>query len=149
MGREARLDDLLDLVDPSLLEEVRSLGDAGSLDLVEFINFHGLGHVGVEHVLHGNLIAFLADFLLCTDHFVLDLKSLTAVLRELLGEVVRRDGDHAEVRGGLLSGSLGELKLTGDQVSSLSAQVLVEDDLVHSLGEVDVDLVQEGGGVGG
>jgi hypothetical protein len=141
VGTEARLDDLLDLVDPSFLEEVTCLGDATGLNLVELIHLHRLGDVGVEDILHGNFIAFLADVLLGTDHFILDLKCLAAVLRELLGEVVRGDGDHAEVRGGLLGSSLGELQLTGDEVVSFSAKMLVKDDLVHGLGEVDVDLV--------
>ena len=149
MSREARLDDLFDLVNPSLLEEVARLGDARGLDLVKFIHLHGFGHVRVEYVLHGNFITFLADFLLSTDHFVLDLKCLAAVLRELLREVVRRDSDHAEVRGGLLGGGLRYLELTSDQVVSLSAQMLVEDDFVHSLSEVDVDFVKKGGCIRG
>jgi hypothetical protein len=71
LASEARLDNLLDLVDPCLLEEVRGLRDARSLDLVELINLHGLSDVGVEYVLHSNFIALLADLLLGTNHFVL------------------------------------------------------------------------------
>jgi hypothetical protein len=67
----------------------------------------------------------------------------------LLGEVVGRDGDHAEVRSFLLFGSLRKRELTSDQVVSTCAQVLVKNDFVHSLGEVDVDLVEEGSGVRG
>ena len=40
-----------------------------------------------------------------------------------------------------------ENERTGDKVWSIGLQVLVEDDLVHGLGELKVDLAQEGGGI--
>jgi len=77
------------------------------------------------------------------------LECLAAIFGELLREVVRGNGDHAEVRSELLSGGLRELELTSDEVVALGAEMLVEDDLVHGFGEVNVDLVEESGGVGG
>lgn len=88
--------------------------------------------------------------MLGTDDLILDLQSLEAVLGEGLGEGVLGDGDadHTQV-GGLLLGGLGrQVELTSDQVGALLVEMLVEDDVVHRLGEVSVDLVEEGCGVG-
>ena len=144
---EAGLDDLLDFVDPGLFEEVGGLRDGRSLDLVELVNFHSLGHVGVEHVFNCHFVALFADLLLSLDDFVFDLEGAAAVLAELFGEVVGRDRDHSEERGGFSLWLLGEVELSGDQVGSLGRQMLVEDDLVHGLRKVDVDFVEESGSV--
>jgi hypothetical protein len=140
---EASLDDLLDLVDPSLFQEVGGLRDRTSLDLVELVDLHSLGDVRVENILCCNLVTLLADLLLSSDDLILDLEGLAAEFRELLGEVVWWDRDHTKERSHLF-GYLGrEVQLTGDQVGTLGIQVFVEDDLVHCLCEVDVHLIQE------
>ena len=143
------LDDLLDLGDPSLLEIVGALRNGGCLDLVEVVNGHRVVDVGVEHITLGDIVALLADLLLGADDLILDLEGLERVLREGFGERVagRRDRDHSHVRGLSLLLGRGQHELTGDKVGALLVQMLVEDDVVHGLGEVGVDLVEQGGGV--
>lgn len=48
---EVLLSGVLKLVKPGLLKVVAGLGGARGLDLLELINFHGLGDVGVVDVL--------------------------------------------------------------------------------------------------
>lgn len=105
LSSEARLDDLLDLVDPGLLEEVAGLRDARGLNLVEFVYLHRLGDVGVVHILHSHFIALLTDLLLSANDLIFDLEGLAAVLGEGFWEVVRGDGDHAVVGSILRLGS--------------------------------------------
>ena len=96
---EVCLDDFLKLIQPRLLQVVASLGDARCLDLLELVNFHRFGDIWVEDVLLGYIIALLSDLLLGTDDFVFNLKGSETELAELFREVVRRDLNHAEVRG--------------------------------------------------
>lgn len=59
-----------------------------------------------------------------------------------------RDADHTEVGRQLLRLGRGQAQLTSDQVLAALVQVLVEDDVVHGLRKVGVDLVQQCGCVG-
>ena len=144
------LDDFLDLGDPGLLQVVALLRDSRGLNLIELINGESLRDVRVEDVTISCLATLLVDLLLSSDNLLLDLEGLEAVLGESLSERVMRlgDADHAKVRRKLLRHGRGQIELTGDEALSTLVQVLVEDDVVHGLGEVSVDLVQKSGRVG-
>ena len=144
LNLERSLDDLLNLVDPGFFEEVGGLRDRTSLNLVELVYFHSLGDVRVEDVLGSYLIALLADLLLSSDDFILDLECLATELGELLGEIVRRNRDHTVHRSRPFKWFIRKVELTRDQISTLGFQMLIEDDLIHSLGKVNIDLVEEG-----
>ena len=58
------------------------------------------------------------------------------------------DLDHSEVRRLFLWLFRWEVKWSSDQIGTFLAQVLVENDLVHRLREVDIELVEEGCRVG-
>jgi hypothetical protein len=138
------LDDLLDLGDPGFLEVVTLLGDGRGLDLIELIDTQCLGDIGVVDVAVGCLVALFVDFLLGSYDLLFDLEGLEAVLRESLGKAVSRlgDADHTEV-GGLLFGlGCGQVELSSDQVCAFFVEMLVEDDVVHRLGEVTIDLIE-------
>jgi len=115
------------------------------LDLVELVNTQCLGDVGVVDVTVGRLVALLVDLLLGSDDFLLDLESLEAVLRESLGKGITRlrDADHTKVRSQLLRLWGRQMQLSSDQVRAFLVEMLVEDDVVHRLGEVSVHLVQQ------
>jgi len=61
------LDDVLDLVDPGLLEIVGDLTSGRALNLLELTDSHRLGDVGVVDVLLKDVVALLADLLHGTD----------------------------------------------------------------------------------
>jgi hypothetical protein len=141
--REVSLDDLLKLVEPGLLQVIAGLGDARGLNLLELVNLHCLGDVGVVDIFGGNIIALLSDLLLSADNLIVAGKRVETEGGEYFVEVVLWNPDHAEVGGGLLLWGWGKVKLTGDEVVLLVGAVLVEDDLVHGLGKVDRNLVEK------
>lgn len=58
-------------------------------------------------------------------------------------EVVLGDPDHTEEGGGLLLWGRGKVQLASDEVVLLVGTMLVEDNLIHGLGKVDGNLVEE------
>mmetsp|Transcript_20747 Transcript_20747/g.31992 ORF Transcript_20747/g.31992 Transcript_20747/m.31992 type:complete len:987 (-) Transcript_20747:91-3051(-) len=140
---EVRLNDVLDLVHPRLLQVVRDLGGGRLLDLLELIDSHGLGDVRIVDILQEHIVTLLSDLLHSTDGLVLVQNGVEAEVGELLSEVVRRNDDHAVVGRFFLLLFLREDERAGDEVGAVLLQVLVEDDLVHGLGKVEVDLIEQ------
>ena len=92
---EILLDDLFELVNPSLAQVVAELRNVGLLDLLELIDLHRLSDTGVVDVSGSDIVALLSNILLGANDFVLDLKGLEAEPGETLREVVHRDCDHS------------------------------------------------------
>ena len=109
---EVGLDDLFDLVDPSLLQVVTDLAGRAVLDLVELVHAHGLSDVRVEDLLCEHIVALLSDVLLRTDCLVLVQNGIEEEVVERLREVVGRDLDHALLRCSLLGFGLGQSQRT-------------------------------------
>lgn len=144
---EIALDDLFDLVYPSLLEVVADLRDGALLDLVELVDLHGFGDVRVVDVLGPDIVALLADLLHGSDRLVLVQDGVEIELVERVREVVLRDLDHALLRSRPLDSLLRQVQRVNDQVAFGLLHVLVEDDLVHRLGKLKVDLREQSSGV--
>ena len=142
-AREVGLDDFLEAVDPGFLEVVGALRDGAGLDLFEVFEAHGL-ELGVVDFLGEHFVALGLDVDHGVDHFFLHVERVEAEVRELLGEVVRRDRDHGEVRHGRGRLLRGQLQVARDEVAALLLHVHVEDDLVHRAREVEVHLVDLG-----
>lgn len=64
------LNNILDLVDPSFLEIIADLGGARFLDLLELIDPHALGDVGVVNVLNEHVVTLLPNLLHSTNGLV-------------------------------------------------------------------------------
>lgn len=82
-----------------------------------------------------------------SNDFILILESIEAELRELLREIMRRNGDHPKVWGFLYSRLGRKLEIACDQLVASLLQVLVKDDLIHGLCKLEVNLRQESGRV--
>jgi hypothetical protein len=112
--------------------------------LAELIHSLGLDNVGSKDVFLCHVVALLSDLLLGLNHLILDQKCLEDEFRHNLLEGFLRlwDFDHAKIRWqfGLLSG--WQVEWSSDQVVSFLVQMLVENDVVHRLGEIQVDLIQ-------
>ena len=110
------------------------------MNLLELINPHCFSDVRVVDVLNQNIIALLLYVLLSSNHLIFVLKGVKAELGELLREIVRRNRDHSKERS-LLCGRLRwQLKLTCNELVALLLQMLIEDDLVHSLCKFKINL---------
>jgi len=72
-----------------------------------------------------------------------------AEIAELFWEVVWWNSDHTHLRSWWLHLLFWEHKRSTDEIWSISLKMLVEDDLVHGLGELKVYLTQESSGVRG
>lgn len=88
---------LLDGLTPLVFEVVSSGCDGAILGTLKIADAHCVGDVGVVDVAKIGVVAFLADDLLHADDLVLAQECVEAELRELFGEVVRRDVNQTKV----------------------------------------------------
>ena len=142
---EVCLDDLFNLIYPSFFKVVRCLGDRRCLDLFEIINLHGLGNIWVVDVFGCNIITFFADLLLGSNHLVLDLKRPEREFRDLLSKGMLWDSDHSKVWCRFFLFPCWEMERSSYEIIAFLIQVLVEDNLVHCLGKINIDLVKQSG----
>jgi hypothetical protein len=85
---EVCFDNLLEFVEPGFFQVVAGLGDAGGLNLFEFVHLHGLGYIGVVDVFGRHVIALLPDVLLSPYNLIVARQGFKAELGENLVEVV-------------------------------------------------------------
>ncbi len=99
-----------------------------------------MSNAGVVDASKASIIALLPNDLHRLDNFILVEHSVEAELRELLGEVMGRDVDQAIV-GLLLGWRVGRKgQVVHDEIVVLVSHVLIENDFVHALRKIEVNL---------
>mmetsp|Transcript_66600 Transcript_66600/g.210871 ORF Transcript_66600/g.210871 Transcript_66600/m.210871 type:complete len:818 (+) Transcript_66600:308-2761(+) len=146
---EGGLDSILERHDPHVLEVRHHLVRGLQLALLELFQPRGLGVVRVKQAHLEHLVALRLDLDAGRDDLGFGEERVEGELRELLRVVVGGEA-HGAALGHLLRLGLRELLRQGhEHLGELGAalEALIEHDLVHRARVLDVDLVDQLGGV--
>lgn len=125
---------------PLILKLSGSGGDGAILRAFKVSNSHSVSNAGVVDASKASIIALLPNDLHRLDNFILVKHSVEAELRELLGEVMGRDVNQAIV-GLFLGWRVGRKgQVVHDEIVVLVSHVLIENDFVHALRKIEVNL---------